>query len=220
MEYEVTSYSDLSLAFRKCDKVYHKVRTSPAVKGKRQRAMLRGEYAVYHDVRFDDFTATFVMLMKANRTYYIIHTDDFDGACVIRQTYNTDTQHVYTIIRRHAVERYIQRQVFHDEGRKMTEEEYTKYSRLIANHFLAATFYYDPITRGYIGSYDGGSFIAVALGEKRIAYMLVQTFITASMMKKNQSLANGISRLQSNQLVGTLENPTLQHIARNIQTNI
>ena len=195
MEYEVTSYSDLSLAFRKCERVYHKVRTSPAVKGKRQRAMLRGEYAVYHDVRFDDFTATFVMLMKANKSYYIIHTDDFGGACVIRQT-------------------YIQRQVLHDEGHTMTEEEYAKYSRIIANHFLAASFYYDQSTRGYIGSYDGGSFIAVTLGETRIAYMLIQTFITASMMKKNQSLANGISRHQSNQLVNELENPILQHIAK------
>lgn len=214
MEYEATSYSDLSLAFRKCERVYHKVRTSPAVKGKRQRAMLRGEYAVYHDVRFDDFTATFVMLMKANKSYYIIHTDDFGGACVIQQTYNGDDRQIYTIIRRHAVERYIQRQVFHDEGHTMTEEEYTKYSRIIANHFLAASFYYDQSTRGYIGSYDGGSFIAVTLGETRIAYMLIQTFITASMMKKNQSLANGISRYQSNQLVNELENPILQHIAK------
>lgn len=213
MEYEVPSYSDMSIAFRTCDMLYNKVRKNQAVKGKRQRAMVRGEYAVYHDIKFNAFTVTYVMLLFANRWYPILYIKECGESFVVRQTYNNDNQQTYTIIRRHAVERYVQRQVLHDEKHKLTDEEYIKYSRIISNKFIASSFCYDQSTHAYLLSYDGGSFIAIPLGESRLAYMLVQTFLTVSMMKQNQSIANGMSRRQSNQMASELDSPTLKHIA-------
>jgi len=87
----------------------------------------------------------------------------------------------------------VQRQVWHDMSHELTDEEYDEYSRRIISHLQMVTMCYDRGSEAFMIGCDGGSFIATAYGEDYAKIIVVQTFITVSMMKENQRVSNGVS---------------------------
>lgn len=170
---------------------YWKVYKSKAVQGKRQRAMLHGQREVWHDVRIGGMLVTYVFLMEMKLWRVILHLDDYDHSLVVCQ--KMKGRETFLVLRRHAVERYVQRQVWHDMSHELTDEEYDEYSRRIISHFQMVSMCYDRGSEGFLIGYDGGSFIAPAYGEKYVKIIVVQTFVTVSMMKENQRVSNGVS---------------------------
>lgn len=120
-----------------------------------------------------------------------MHLDDYDHSLVISQ--EVKGHQTFMVLRRHAVERYVQRQVWHDMSHELTDEEYDEYSRRIISHLRMVTMCYDRGSEAFMIGCDGGSFIATAYGEDYAKIIVVQTFITVSMMKDNQRVSNGVS---------------------------
>ena len=191
MTNEVPKYTWLKAVYNQCELSYWKVRNSKAVQGKRQRAMLHGQREVWHDVKIGNFTVTYVFLLGLKRWHAILHLDDYDHSLVMCQKVNG--HQAFFVLRGHAVERYVQRQVWHDMSHEVTDEEYDEYSRRILSHLQVASMCYDFGSEGYMIGCDGGSFIATPYGETYIKIVVVQTFITVSMMKENQRVSNGVS---------------------------
>lgn len=191
MTNEVPKYTWLKAVYNQCELSYWKVRNSKAVQGKRQRAMLHGQREVWHDVRIGGVLVTYIFLLKMKRWHAILHLDDYDHSLVISQT--VKDHQVFLVLRRHAVERYVQRQVWHDMSHELTDEEYDEYSRRIISHLNVVSMCYDRGSEGFMIGCDGGSFIATAHGDDYIKIILVQTFVTVSMMKENQRVSNGVS---------------------------
>ena len=214
MKYKIPTYNSLNAIFKEFDIAYHKIRTSKSVRGKRQRAMLKGNYTLYHDIDCGECKITYVMLIHSNLWYVILYSKKCGGEFIIRLI-NTETKKpTYIIIRNHAVERYIQRQIFHNESHEMTDEEYITYSRLITTHFVASCFNYDKTTNACLCNYDGGSFIALPFNCEHADIMLVQTYITVSMMKPNQSIVNAQSKQETKHVAENLKSPMLQRLAQ------
>ena len=122
MTNEVPKYTWLKAVFHQCEMSYWKVRNSKAVQGKRQRAMLHGQREVWHDVKIGNFTVTYIFLMGMKMWHVILHLDDYDHSLVVRQ--EVKGHETFLVLRRHAVERYVQRQVWHDMSHELTDEEY------------------------------------------------------------------------------------------------
>lgn len=191
MTNEVPKYTWLKEVYRQCEMSYWKVRNSKAVQGKRQRAMLHGQGQVWHDVRIGGVLVTYVFLLGLKRWHAILHLDDYDHSLVVSQ--QMKDHQTFLVLRRHAVERYVQRQVWHDMSHELTDEEYDEYSRRIISHFQMVSMCYDRGSEGFMIGCDGGSFIATAYGEDYAKIIVVQTFVTVSMMKENQRVSNGVS---------------------------
>ena len=191
MTSEVPKYTWLRAVYCQCEMSYWKVRNSKAVQGKRQRAMLHGQEQVWHDVRIGSVLVTYIFLLKMKRWHAILHLDDYDHSLVISQT--VKGHQVFLVLRRHAVERYVQRQVWHDMSHEVTDEEFDEYSRRIISHFQVVSMCYDRGSEGFMIGCDGGSFIATAYGDTYAKIIVVKTFVTVSMMKENQRVSNGVS---------------------------
>lgn len=191
MTNEVPKYTWLKAVFHQCELSYWKVRNSKAVQGKRQRAMLHGQREVWHDVRIGNLTVTYIFLIGLKRWHAILHLDDYDHSLVINQM--AKGHQTFLVLRRHAVERYVQRQVWHDMSHEMTDGEYDEYSRRIISHLQMVSMCYDRGSEGFMIGCDGGSFIATAYGDTYAKIIVVKTFITVSMMKENQRVSNGVS---------------------------
>lgn len=191
MTNEVPKYTWLRAVYRQCEMSYWKVRNSKAVQGKRQRAMLHGQEQVWHDVRIGGLLVTYVFLLKMKRWHVILHLDCYDHSLVVCQ--EVKGHQTFLVLRRHAVERYVQRQVWHDMSHEMTDGEYDEYSRRIISHLQMVSMCYDRGSEAFMIGADGGSFIATAYGEDYAKVIVVQTFITVSMMKENQRVSRGVS---------------------------
>lgn len=191
MTNEVPKYTWLKAVFHQCELSYSKVRNSKAVQGKRQRAMLHGQREVWHDVKIGNFTVTYIFLIGLKRWHMILHLDDYDHSLVIDQM--AKDRQVFLVLRGHAVERYVQRQVWHDMSHEVTDEEFDEYSRRIISHFQMVSMCYDRGSEGFMIGCDGGAFIATAYGDTYAKIIVVKTFVTVSMMKENQRVSNGVS---------------------------
>lgn len=207
MEYEVPNYQELKRVFSHCLEVYQRVRVSKAVLGKRQRALLRGEEQMWHDVKVGKYRVTYVFLIKERKWHVVLHLDDgHDRSKVVSQNMG-DGHQVFMVLRRHAVERYVQRQVWHDMSHELTEVEYEDYSRRLISQLNLVSFCYNGVGQYFMASCDGGAFIALPFGEDDVTpdVIMIQTFITVSMMKDNQRISNGISSRRTTEMRQDIE---------------
>lgn len=170
----------------------------PGLRGKYERAKFKGVGYVYHDtvvcgqpvtIEYDVRNKTFnlsVLIMDACRRM-VLSSVFFDGNMYLE------------VLSGHAVERYVQRAVKHDESAEVTDEEF----REMANAFVrqmgeAHTLLWDKVTGAYFRNYEGGAFVAeIDRAEKVVLY---KTFLPVSKMKTNQSLTNGKARMSTKDL--------------------
>lgn len=92
---------------------------------------------------------------------------------------------VIFIVRGHALKRYIQRKIYHDETHEATEEEITDALQRLSTYICHCCINYDKIGDQYHLGFDGGVFICTDNNK----VVTLQTYLPVSMLKINQSIS-------------------------------
>ena len=92
-------------------------------------------------------------------------------------------------------------------GHELTEVEYEEYSRRLISQLNLVSFCYNGVGQYFMASCDGGAFIALPFGKDDVTpeVIMIQTFITVSMMKDNQRISNGISSRRTTEMRQDIE---------------
>lgn len=172
--------------------------TIPGLRGKYERARFRGERYVYQEavvngqpvtIEYDVQTKTFslkLVIMGERRRM------------VVTSLYYHDDMFLQ-VLTSHAVERYMQRALKHDESAVLTDEEFLTFAdRFIRRGGECHCMTWDEATGAYLYNYEGGAFIVGMDVDEKV--VMLKTFLPVSKMKLNQSLANGRARRKTLEL--------------------
>lgn len=169
--------------------------TIPGLRGKYERAKFKGVGYVYHDTVVCGQPVTIEYDVR-NKTFNlkVLIMDERRRAMISSVFYNRETY--LEVLSGHAVERYVQRYVKHDERAEVTDEEF----RAAVREFMmqrgdAHTLSWDRVTGAYFRSFSGGAFVTEIDDKEKV--VLYKTFLPVSKMKINQSLANGEARRET-----------------------
>lgn len=179
--------------------MYGKMHRYRAIMGKCERANLRGQEFVYHTVKVGEQP----VLIKINsRThawapYIIIDSEDIDNVVIISTCLFSGKWNL-CFMRGHAVKRYVQRMVMHDENYKVSREEFDRYMQHILAKLNIGSMCWDDVMQGRLTNFEGGAFVCHIVSEADVVFM--NTYILVSMMRPNQSIANGRSMRSKKEL--------------------
>ena len=203
-----STLEDIRRTINKCDGLYNEVLHNKGLRGKRERAMLRGQEWVHQYVKMGD-QPVLIFCHVPSRTWMPVI--NIEGTYILN---NIDKNHkrFLTFLRRHALERYVQRLVKHNEKAEVSDEEMENAMLHIIEQMMFTTSTYDPGTNAWIMNVDGGAFICSKWEEKQL--MIMQTYITVSKMKLNQSIANGSSSRASRARRHAITPATIREFAK------
>lgn len=184
-----SSFGAIRKAIDKTDSLYGEVLHNKGLRGKRERAMLHGQEWVHQSIMMGDQPVIIYCNVPSRSWFPVIN---IEGTFTI-PNHTEENKRILMFLRRHAIERYVQRYIMHDEEYEVSEEEIKTYGNIIIEKMMFTSSTYDSVTKAWIMSIDGGAFLCLKHEEEHDGFILMQTFITVSMMKQNQSLANGDS---------------------------
>lgn len=191
---ERSTYQELYAALQKAMSVNFS--KHPSYSGQRQRARLQGRPFFFCELRSGDHS---VMLMEHSRDRYcmamlLVPGCDSEGcdlpSVVMRQIGADDQEHLF-ILRGHAIKRYIQRRIHHDDHHTVSLIEYRRHMHAIVEAMTEVYAEYDSVSQCHLLAYDGGVFIIPAETPDHIA--TAETYQVVSRMFVNQRIARGKS---------------------------
>lgn len=206
-----STLEDIRKAMAKTESLYSEVLHNKGLRGKRERAMLRGQEWVHQTLMMGQQPVIIYCNVPSRSWFPVIN---IEGTFVIPNHTEEENKHILLFLRRHAIERYVQRYVMHDEEYEVSDEEIKNYGNIIIEKMMFTTSTYDAVTNAWIMSVDGGAFLCLKHEEEDFGFMLMQTFITVSMMKLNQSLANGDSMRASKKRRSGITPAVLREMAK------
>ena len=172
------------------------------VKGQIERARLRGKRVFYIVTRFGGHEIV-VLQDEINSTAmpFVRFQDETNGGGMAFPVTNLENNNFrIMIIRGHAVERYVQRYIFHDEKHKVTPEEFVAAQLYIFENTHNVVPIWDDATDAYLINLESGAFI-VRQDDRCVLY---QTYLPVSKMFANQRLANGEAAKENKHLNETI----------------
>ena len=193
------AYSDMERLFRQCTFAYPKLVRDKAFRGKRERGRLHGIDTVWHDTKVDGEDVTVAYHPRTGTWCPVIHVYTPEHVMIIE---GNDGKHkkTHVMVRQHAVERYIQRYIHHDENYAVPDDEYEHQWRRILGETSVTSLRYDYGSDAYMLPLDGGAFVCLSLVNDDLNLIVFQTYLTVSMMKANQLAANGAARRRADEM--------------------
>lgn len=191
---ERSSYEEFAPALRKAANI--KFYRAAAYRGARERARFSGKKYFFCELRSEGQP---VLWMEHTRDRYsmamlLVEGHDREGctfpSVAMRQQDPTGNGEYVFVLRGHAVKRYVQRRIYHDDKHPVSFKEYTTARNAILESLLEFYAEADPVTRTYLVSYDSGVFICPPANDN---VMVAETYQVVSKMYTNQRVTRGKS---------------------------